>query len=570
MKIVRFVIIAGLFLAISLSLATAQDKYAVLIGVEAYDTSTFENLDYASDDAEEIGETLDNLGFQTTVMTSESLNAKLRPTSPDKILDVIKSVLLSCGNSDTLVISLSGHGVQFSDEELLESGVRETYFCPTDADLGDKNSLVKISEIVQLMNNSPASRKLLLVDACQENRLSTEGKRKSGRRIELGSVHESRRSIPGGMEVIFSCMSGQFSWEHDALEHSVFSYHVIQYLQGKADSRFYDSDELDLAGLAYFVGKKTNDYVRQNNLSADGQSPVRRGGSSNWPLGTIESTTLVNSMGVELVQIPAGTFMMGSPETEEDRDDDETLHEVEITKPFHMATTEITKGQFAEFIRVSGYRTEAEEDGEGGYGWNESEDKFEGPDPKYNWKNTGFRYEDDHPVVNVSWNDAVEFCKWLSEKEGKEYRLPTEAEWEYACRAGSTDRFFFGNKENDLVKYSNVADSSLKRKYAGASWALSERDGYAFSAPVGSFKPNKFGLYDMHGNVWEWCKDWYGSEYYDESPKRDPKGPSIGSWRVLRGGSWDFNPGCTRCAFRYFNMPSCRSFYRGFRVVLLR
>ena len=97
MKIVRFVIIAGLFLAISLSLATAQDKYAVLIGVEAYDTSTFENLDYASDDAEEIGETLDNLGFQTTVMTSESLNAKLRPTSPDKILDVIKSVLRSCG-----------------------------------------------------------------------------------------------------------------------------------------------------------------------------------------------------------------------------------------------------------------------------------------------------------------------------------------------------------------------------------------------------------------------------------------------------------------------------------------
>ena len=570
MKIVPFVIIAGLFLASSLPLAPAQDKYAVLIGVEAYDTGTFENLDYASDDAEEIGETLDNLGFQTTVMTSESPNTKLRPASPKKILDVIKSVIRSCGNGDTLVISLSGHGVQFSDEELQESGVRETYFCPSDADLGDKESLVKISEIVQLMNNSPASRKLLLVDACQENVLSAQGKRKSSKKIELGSVHESRRSIPGGMEVIFSCLSGQFSWEHEALEHSVFSYHVIQYLQGKADSRFYDSDELDLAGLAYFVGKKTNDYVRQNNLSADGQSPVRRGGSSNWPLGTIESTTLVNSMGVELVQIPAGTFMMGSPETEEDRDDDETLHEVEITKPFYMATTEITKGQFAEFIRVSGYRTEAEEDGEGGYGWNESEDKFEGPDPKYNWKNTGFRYEDDHPVVNVSWNDAVEFCKWLSEKEGKEYRLPTEAEWEYACRAGSTDRFFFGNKENDMVKYSNVADSSLKRKYDSASWALSASDGYAFTAPVGSFTPNKFGLYDMHGNVWEWCQDRYDSEYYDESPKRDPKGPSTGSSRVLRGGSWYDLPAVTRCAFRRGRGPSDRRGNNGFRVVLLR
>ena len=563
--------IATLLALMFLSVATfAQDKYAILIGVEAYDTGTFENLDYASEDAVELGKALEALDFTTTVMTSESEDTRLRPSTPRKMLDKINAVMRSCGNGDTLIISLSGHGVQFSDEDLLENRVRETYFCPSDADLSDKASLVKISEIVRLLNESPASRKLLLVDACQENRLSPEGKSKSGRRIELESVHENRRSIPGGMDVLFSCMSGQFSWEHEKIEHSVFTYHVIQYLQGKAESRFYESEKLDLAGLVYFVEKRTNDYVIENNLSADGQSPVRRGGSSNWPLGTIESTTLVNSLGMELVEIPAGTFMMGSPETEEGRDDHETLHEVEITKPFYMATTEITKGQFAEFIRVSGYRTEAEEDGEGGYGWNESEDKFEGPDPKYNWKNTGFRYEDDHPVVNVSWNDAVEFCKWLSEKEGKEYRLPTEAEWEYACRAGSTDRFFFGNKENDLVKYSNVADSSLKRKYAGASWALSERDGYAFSAPVGSFKPNKFGLYDMHGNVWEWCKDWYGSEYYDESPKRDPKGPSIGSWRVLRGGSWDFNPGCTRCAFRYFNMPSCRSFYRGFRVVLLR
>jgi len=159
-------------------------------------------------------------------MTSESSSSRLRPSTPQKISGVISAVASSCTHDDTLVIALSGHGVQFSDEDLLPSGIRETYFCPSDADLADKSTMVKISSIVDFMSHSLAGRKLLLVDACQENRLSVQGQ-KGTKRIELGSVHENRRSVPSGMAVLFSCSSGQFSWEHEPLGHSVFSHHVI-------------------------------------------------------------------------------------------------------------------------------------------------------------------------------------------------------------------------------------------------------------------------------------------------------------------------------------------------------
>jgi uncharacterized caspase-like protein len=166
--------------------ATAQDHYAVLIGVETYDTSTFNNLQFAGDDAVALSMQLERLGFKTTTMTSESESARLRPTTPKKITDVIEAMGRSCAKDDTLVIALSGHGVQFSDEELLPTGVRETYFCPSDANLGDKSTLLKISSIVDAMNQTKASRKLLLVDTCQEEVLSSQGQKKGGKLIDLG------------------------------------------------------------------------------------------------------------------------------------------------------------------------------------------------------------------------------------------------------------------------------------------------------------------------------------------------------------------------------------------------
>jgi sulfatase modifying factor 1 len=169
----------------------------------------------------------------------------------------------------------------------------------------------------------------------------------------------------------------------------------------------------------------------------------------------------------------------------------------------------------------------------------------------------------------VSWNDAVAFCKWLSKKEGKSYRLPTEAEWEYACRAGTTTRYSSGDDFETLAKVGNVADATAKAKFPDWSWAIAASDGYVFTAPVGKFNPNAFGLYDMHGNVWEWCADWYGDEYYAASPADDPMGPASGAGRVFRGGGWRNYAGYSRSALRAYSTPGSRSSDMGFRVSLI-
>jgi formylglycine-generating enzyme required for sulfatase activity len=282
----------------------------------------------------------------------------------------------------------------------------------------------------------------------------------------------------------------------------------------------------------------------------------------------------VNSLKMKLVLIPKGTFLMGSPEDEEDRQDNEgPRHEVEITRAFYMGAYPVTKGQFAAFVKDAGYKTEAEADGQGGYGYDAANKRLVGRDRKYSWRETGFEQGDDHPVVNVTWNDAREFCRWLSKKEGKAYELPTEAEWEYACRAGTTTRYWCGDAEESLKGNANVADASLKDKYPDATWAASWDDSFPFTSPVGKFKANPWGLYDMHGNVWQWCADRYGP--YQKESIKDPnredynKDPQKNKeFLILRGGSWGGGPRDCRSANRYDVVPSNRLCTNGFRVVL--
>ncbi|HUG89325.1 MAG TPA: formylglycine-generating enzyme family protein, partial [Planctomycetaceae bacterium] len=211
-----------------------------------------------------------------------------------------------------------------------------------------------------------------------------------------------------------------------------------------------------------------------------------------------------NSLGMTLVRIEPGEFLMGSPAAEAGRDDDEQQHRVRITKAFYLGAHEVTLGQFRRFVDAAKYQTER--DGEGGYGWNESEGTIEGRKPEYTWRNTGWPQTDGHPVVNVTWNDAVAFCNWLSRQEqlpehyrirgdtvtkvgGAGYRLPTEAEWEYACRAATTTRYWHGDDPEGLAQIANVADGTAKAKLSNyKDWTyISARDGYVFTAPVGSF-----------------------------------------------------------------------------------
>lgn len=220
-----------------------------------------------------------------------------------------------------------------------------------------------------------------------------------------------------------------------------------------------------------------------------------------------------NSIGMELVCIPAGTFWMGSPESDEMEPDNEKLHEVTISQPFYMGIYPVTQAQWEAVM---------------------------GNHPRH------FTGDSTHPVDRVSWEDAQEFLNRLSELDGRTYTLPTEAQWEYACRAGSTGRYCFGDDVSQLGDY---------------AWYIENSD-YT-SHPVGQKQANAWGLYDMHGNVWEWCHDWLG--HYDGTASVDPSSPHTSAMRVIRGGSWyDFAPDL-RSACRRASRPNARYSHVGFR-----
>jgi len=235
--------------------------------------------------------------------------------------------------------------------------------------------------------------------------------------------------------------------------------------------------------------------------------------------------TFTNSIGIKFVLIPPGAFMMGSPTDEPGREDNEKQHSVTISKGYYMQATEVTQGQWRAIM---------------------------GDSPSY-FKDCG----DDCPVEKVSWYDAQEFIKKLNDKEGTDkHRLPTEAEWEYACRAGSTTAFANGG----ITEKECGCDPNLD----AIGWYCGNSE--AQPHPVAQKKPNAWGLYDMHGNVWEWCQDWYGD--YLLGNVTDPKGPLSGKHRVFRSGGWGINAEGCRSAYRLRNKPGNRYHFGGFRVTM--
>jgi formylglycine-generating enzyme len=292
-------------------------------------------------------------------------------------------------------------------------------------------------------------------------------------------------------------------------------------------------------------------------------------------------TETANSVGMKLVLVPAGEFWMGGQESAKELvaafptyrrppdffKDEYPRHRVRITKPFQLGKYEVTVAQFRRFTKETGYKTEAEKDGLGGWGYDAATGKCRGRDVKFNWRNPGFKQTDDQPVIDVTWNDATAFCKWLSRKEKKTYRLPTEAEWEYACRAGTTTRYNNGNNPEKLAQVANVGDDRGRTTFPHVQELDLPKDGQVtFTVAVGKFPPNRFGLCDMHGNVWEWCSDWYGADYYARSPVDDPSGPDSGTKHVRRGGAWHSFPLWARASFRNWNSPQSRCVNLGFRV----
>jgi formylglycine-generating enzyme required for sulfatase activity len=246
-------------------------------------------------------------------------------------------------------------------------------------------------------------------------------------------------------------------------------------------------------------------------------------------------------------------------------EDEHPRHTVTMKSGFWLGTKEVTHREFERFVKATGHETDAERYG-WGYGRNEygeslTLEKING----LNWRKPGWQPDGNEPVVLVSWNDANAYIRWLNGQGNGSYRLPTEAEWEYACRAGTRTLFFWGDRPADGKAYLNGADATESPQGGVFGDRFPYSDGFFFPAPAGSFRANPWGLHDMLGNVAEWCADSYGA--YTSSAATDPHGSGSGERRVHRGGSWNSFPAYCRAADREYDTANARYVLVGFRLL---
>jgi formylglycine-generating enzyme required for sulfatase activity len=564
-------------------------KLALLVGVDKYpEGSGFRTLPYTERDVEQLAELLLASGYRhehvrVFTLARGNKNPRFLPTVRNvrREFDLLAA---DCKPEDALLVALSGHGisrkVKVRGGDGREHEKEAPFFCPIEADINDPESLLSIDDFYARLEGSNAGAKVLLVDACRND--PTEGK--------TGAIEFRMEPPPPSVAALFACSNGEVAWDSRDLGggHGVFFYYVIEGLKGAADTEAGNRDrKVTLAELTSYTQDKVPGYVSFRRGKR--QMPLLLGSTGRITLLELSRTRPADiitskSTGLKLKLIPTGEFFMGSSKADDpDASDDETpRHWVRVRRPFYLGRTEVTVGQFRRVVEVSGYRTTAERRSAGGAGLNEQTGEFTN-DPKYTWRTPGFPQSDDHPVTNVSWDDAIAFCNKLSELDGLRpyyrfdadgrsggdgYRLPTEAEWEYACRAGGTTRYQSGDDPESLVQVGNVADGTLKHKGGVFSnWsAIASRDGYVFTAPVGRFRPNRFGLFDMHGNVLEWCWDEYKSNSYQNSSSVAPGDSTGAADYVFRGGGWSDHPRYARSAQRRGRVRAARSSTLGFRV----
>jgi uncharacterized protein (TIGR02996 family) len=256
--------------------------------------------------------------------------------------------------------------------------------------------------------------------------------------------------------------------------------------------------------------------------------------------------TITNSLGMSLALIPPGAFWMGTLESEQGRDADETRHRVTLTEPYYLGVYPVTVAEFERFVTATKYQTEPERGG--------GADAFISGqwrrDPATTWRNPGFTRKNRDPVVCITWNDARKMVAWINKQEagsGFVYSLATEAQWEFACRTATDTRYFWGTEEGQLKEYAWFRSNSRTRTHA-----------------VNTKKPSPWGLFHMTGNVWEWCQDWYGA--IAPGAVEDPTGPRTGEMRVLRGGSWHVTEKYCRAGDRSYDHPGDADSHTGFRL----
>jgi formylglycine-generating enzyme required for sulfatase activity len=593
-------------LALALLLVCAQTlvaaeprRVALLVGVNRYEKRGFAEhpLRFAERDVAELAQVLKQHDFEEPRVLTGSATGANR-AEKKQIDDALTATLKGLSAHDIVLLALAGHGEQMEAPVKQRDGTsvrqEDAFFCPVDAEKGEPTTLISLTALVERLDRKGGTN-LLLVDACRDDP-------SRGARAITGNELVGR--LPSNTALLFGCSAGQQALETAEAGggHGVFFFNVLAGLRGKAANQ---RGEITWQRLADFVQENVNQDAikwfpaRAKQLAADeelqtphqlanlNRLPVlarvsleremapsvgRAAGPSGAPVGRAAGPsgplvgraagpsppdtpdgpaarptekTFSNSIGMKFTLIPAGSFMMGSPESENGhRSDEGPRHRVRITQPFYMGVYEVTQ---AEYERVTGDNPSYFSSGGSGA------------------KSISGLNTDGFPVEQVNWEDAVAFCEKLTalaaeRADRRHYRLPTEAEWEYACRAGTTTPFSFGSELSG-----RGANCYGKRPYG----TTVEGPFLIRTTAVGSYrdKVNDFGLFDMHGNVWEWCSDWYDAGYYANSPPDDPQGPAAGSFRVIRGGGWYSSPVLCRSAYRRLGTPADRDYSIGFRVL---
>jgi formylglycine-generating enzyme required for sulfatase activity len=515
--------------------AAEPGRWAILIGVNDY--AHLEDLRFTSQDTEALSERLIASGFsarQITVLRDGVTDSKYLPIKAN-IEKQLEVVLGLTEPNDVVLLSFSGHGVHINGT---------SYLCPAEADVEKpEETMLRVDAVYKLLEKSRAATKLLVLDACR-NDPRPLGKRSATPQEDNQRLAEALERSPHGICLLSSCGAGQVSYEDADLKHGVFMHYLLQGLRGRADSN--RNGKVSLEEIYEYANRETKVHV--HNKWSDSQVPVKKMdlddnfefsyGLSNRPVQS--GRAISNSIGMKLVEIPAGDFHMGSPEHELGRSPDEYLHHVVLTRPFYIGMYEVTQAEYRQVMRSDppGIRRDPR-----GLRWDFS--------PR-------------SPAFAMTWHEAKEFCQRLSSQPAevqarRKYRLPSEAEWEYACRAGTVSAYYLGDKASDLAKAG----------WFGAKSGVGNTNN-DFPHAVGGLPPNGFGLYDMHGNVWEWCEDFYAENFYAVSPEKDPKGPSAfgpTTPRVVRGGGFQNSAASCRSAKRYTALPDASGLSTGFRVV---
>ncbi|MCR9201354.1 MAG: SUMF1/EgtB/PvdO family nonheme iron enzyme [Planctomycetaceae bacterium] len=524
---------------------SAQDKHALLIGVTKYSHSRMNDtqLQFPEADAKSVGEELQRRGYTITTL----LGREASQTAIQKELDKL-ATQGSIGG--VCLVGLFGHGVQYGND---------AYFAPYDTGIRfvtdsqgnrlrnadgsaklepDPDSMTSMRSILDALSACGATNRVLLADCCREDPSAARG-RAFGSKLSVAD-------LPPGMAALFACSASEKAFEHKDWGHGAFTYSLLKRLRGA-------STDLTANELSVSLHRDVLKAVRDKTNGADRQTvnPITNGIVN---LGLTPITKLVpNAAGIVFVKIPAGSFLMGSPAGEQIVNEG-PVHRVTISKPFYAGKYEVTIAQVLQWLNAPGVQIDDDWVIDGG-------DYSPVRKSRGRWvrnSSSKFASSDNQPMQCISWHGAVAFCEWLSRQDSRfTYRLPTEAEWEYMARAGSTTPFWWGDTldgDRANVNGNYPYGTETKGRF---------RD---VTTPVGSYDANQWGLYDTAGNVWEWCSD--GEREYSSRAVTDPLGPTGSApSRVLRGGSWDFGANEARSSCRFSGALNERFNCYGFRVI---